>query len=329
MKFYKELDERLQCTLCQHYCKLKVSQVGICGVNKNIGDKVECLVYGYPCALNIDPIEKKPLYHFLPGSKILSLGTVGCNFHCNFCQNWGISQEKKIDKSTFYSVEKIVELAREHQTPSIAFTYNEPTIFYPYARDIAIEAKKYGIKSVYVSNGYESAEVIEDMEGVIDAINIDLKSFSTTYYKKALGGDLDKVLENIKHFAQKNIWIELTTLLVPSKNDSEEEVTKMAEFIVQNLGVNVPWHLSAFHPDYKELSLPRTSVATLQMAYKIAKEHGINYVYLGNVNVEASTFCPHCGEVVIQRSALGETRSFMNGSLCPKCSTKIEGVFYA
>jgi len=329
MTFYKQLDERMQCTLCQHYCKLKVSQVGICGVNKNVGDKVECLVYGYPCALNVDPIEKKPLYHFLPGSKILSLGTVGCNFHCNFCQNWGISQEKKIDKRVFYSVEKIVALAKQEQTPSIAFTYNEPTIFYPYARDIALEAKKYGIKSVYVSNGYESQEVIEDMDGIIDAINIDLKSFNPKYYQKSLGGNLEKVLENIKHFADKNIWIELTTLLVPSKNDSEEEITKMASFIVENLGVNVPWHLSAFHPNYKETSLPRTPLDSLQRAYRIAKEHGMNYVYLGNVNTESSTFCPNCGDILIQRSTFTETNSFIKGTSCPQCSAKIEGVFDA
>ena len=220
MKFFKPYKkDRLQCTLCQHYCKIKVGQTGICGVNKNVGDKIECLVYGYPSAMNVDPIEKKPLYHFLPGTKAFSFGTVGCNFHCPFCQNWSISQTKDVDTSQYFSPERVVKMALEYDCRSIAYTYNEPTIFYPYARDIALEAKKYGLKNVFVSNGFESSEVIDDMKGVMDAVNADLKSFDPKYYKKELGGNLEKILENLKHFVANGIWLEVTTLILPTQND--------------------------------------------------------------------------------------------------------------
>ena len=185
MNFYKPYKEtKLICTLCQHYCKIKEGKTGICGVNQNVGDKIECLVYGYPSAINVDPIEKKPLYHFLPGTKSFSLGTVGCNFHCSFCQNWSISQTHDIDKSRYFSPEQIVQLAIDNGCESIAYTYNEPTIFYPYARDIAVLAQKSGLKNVFVSNGFESSELIDDMKGIIDAVNIDLKSFDPKYYKR-------------------------------------------------------------------------------------------------------------------------------------------------
>jgi len=328
MKYYKSYKEGIEvCTLCQHYCKIKEGKTGICGVNKNIGEKIECLVYGYPSAINVDPIEKKPLYHFLPGSKTFSLGTVGCNFHCSFCQNWGISQEHHIDTSHYYAPEEIVALALKHECESIAYTYNEPTIFYPYARDIALEAKKHGLKNVYVSNGYESNEMIEDMEGIIDAINIDLKSFDEKYYAKSLGGNLQKVLENIKRFHQKDIWMELTSLIVPTKNDSQEELAKMASFIKNELGEDVPWHITAFHPDYKDKDLPPTSLESLRQAYAIAKSYGLNYVYLGNVADETPTRCPSCNEVLIERSYFSPTKNLLQGNKCFKCQRAIAGVF--
>ncbi len=177
MNYYKKENDRLVCLLCQYYCKLKTGQTGVCGVNQNVGSHIENLVYGYPSAINIDPIEKKPLYHFLPSSKSFSVGTVGCNFHCSFCQNWQISQEHTIDKSRYFEPKTIASLALQKGCQSISYTYNEPTIFYPYAKDIALEAKKLGLKNIFVSNGYESKEVIDDMVGIIDAINIDLKSF--------------------------------------------------------------------------------------------------------------------------------------------------------
>ncbi len=327
MEFYRAYKEgKLICTLCQHYCKIKEGSTGICGVNKNVGDKIDCLVYGYPSALYIDAIEKKPLYHFLPATKILSLGTVGCNFHCSFCQNWSLSQEHQIDKSRYISPKNMVQLALESDCPSIAYTYNEPTIFYPYARDIAIEAHKKGLKNVYVSNGYESDEVIDDMEGIIDAINIDLKSYNAVYYK-SLGGSLEKVLKNIRHFAKKDIWMEITTLIVPTKNDSGEELHKIASFIAE-LSLDIPWHISAFHPDYKEIELPRTSLQSLKKAYAIGKSYGLKYVYMGNVKANADTLCPSCGKLLIQRDGFRNSFLFLKGNFC-ECGEKIEGVFDA
>ena len=328
MQFYKKSkDEKLICLLCSYYCDLKDGQIGVCGVNKHTNNSIECLVYGYISAFNIDPIEKKPLYHFLPTSKSLSLGTVGCNFHCNFCQNHGISQEKKIDKSTFTSVKTVVNIARQKRCSSISYTYNEPTIFYPYAKDIAIEAKKYGIKSVFVSNGFESSEVIDDMMGVIDAINVDLKSFDEKYYKTKLGGNLQQVLKNLIHLQKNGIWLEITTLLVPSKNDSKEEISKIVKWIKNNLGVNVPWHISAFHPDYKELNLPRTSFQSLKLAYDIAKNEGLNYVYIGNIGFENNTFCPECNKKLITREYFNVKSYELKKGSCSNCGKKIHGIF--
>lgn len=329
MKYYKpSKDGKLVCLLCSYYCDLKENQIGICGVNKHIDDKIENLVYGHISAFNIDPIEKKPLYHFLPTSKSLSLGTVGCNFHCNFCQNHGISQEKKIDKSRYTSAKDVVNIAIEKKCASISYTYNEPTIFYPYAKDIALEAKKHGIKSVFVSNGFESKEVIKDMIGVIDAINVDLKSFSQKYYKKALGGNLNQVLENLIEIKKNGIWLEITTLIVPSKNDSEEELTSIVKFIKENLGVNTPWHISAFHPDYKEQSLPRTPLESLIKAKEIAISHGLKYVYIGNIGHENITKCPKCNSELIKREYFNVKSYSLKNSKCPECNHLLDGIFW-
>jgi len=327
MEYFKKEKDKLTCLLCSYYCTLAPNEIGICGVNKNTGDNIECLVYGYISAINIDPIEKKPLYHFLPNSKSLSLGTVGCNFRCSFCQNHGISQEKKINKSHYRSPSDIVKLALQNNCQSISYTYNEPTIFYPYAKDIALEAKKHNIKNIYVSNGFESKEVIEDMRGVIDAVNIDLKCFSHKYYKNNLGGDLRQVLENLKHFKKVGIWVEITTLIVPTKNDSYEELNKIAQFIKNELDIFTPWHLSSFHPDYKELDLPRTSLKTLQMAKKIGDENGLKYVYIGNVPFENNTSCPNCNTIVIKRERFKVLENTLTNTLCPKCDYKIEGYY--
>lgn len=327
MKYFRKDKNRLVCLLCSYYCKLKEGQVGICGVNKNTGDKIECLVYGYPAAMNVDPIEKKPLYHFLPDTKSFSIGTVGCNFRCSFCQNHGISQEHNINKSVYYSPKDIVDMAVFYGCKTISYTYNEPTIFYPYAKDCAIEAKKQGIKNIYVSNGFESLEVIDDMKDIIDAVNIDLKCFNENYYKKELGGSLKQVLQNLKHFKKNCIWVEVTTLIVPTKNDSVEELTKIAKFIKEELGEFTPWHISAFHPDYKELNLPRTSFKSLKMAYDIAKNIGLKYVYIGNLSFDNHTKCPSCDEMIIKRNRFDVIENRILNGKCPKCKYKIEGVF--
>ncbi|MCK5293863.1 MAG: AmmeMemoRadiSam system radical SAM enzyme, partial [Arcobacteraceae bacterium] len=330
MKFYKDGKGTKQiCTLCQHYCNIEIGKTGICGVNKNISGEIECLVYGYPAVINIDPVEKKPLYHFLPNTKTLSIGTVGCNFKCSFCQNHGISQEHKINKDRYYPPEQIIQIALLNDCKSISYTYNEPTIFYPYIRDIAILAHKNGLKNILVSNGFESTEVINDMVGLIDGANIDLKSFDGKYYKKELGGDLEKVKENLKLFKKLNIWIEVTTLIIPNHNDGFEELTQIASFIADELSLTTPWHLSAFHPDYKLLDQPRTPNKTLEMAYDIGKDKGLKYVYKGNAQLENQTRCSKCDSLIISRVTYQIKKDKRkNGNHCPSCGTVLDGVYF-
>jgi pyruvate formate lyase activating enzyme len=284
MQYSRFKDEHaITCLLCRHYCTLKEGKHGICGINFNEGGKFVNKTYNHPSAVHIDPIEKKPLYHFLPGSTSLSLGTVGCNFRCPFCQNYSISQTSAIDTSIVYTPQDLVALALKHKTQSISYTYNEPTIWYPYARDIGMLAKEHGLKNVFVSNGFESPEVLEDMVLWVDAANIDLKSFSHEYYKKVLKADLDGVLDTLRFLARSPIHLEVTTLLVPDNNDSDEEIEKMARFMAEELGCDVPWHLSAFHPDYKMLDTHATKLSTMERAREIAKSFNIKHVHLGNV----------------------------------------------
>ena len=329
MKYYKkeEVKERIICLLCQHYCKLKEGQTGICGVNKNVNGELKNLVYSHPIALNVDPVEKKPLYHMLPGSKALSFGTVGCNFKCPFCQNWDISQETKVNKEIEVSPKQMVELALEYGAESIAYTYNEPTIFYPYAKDIGLIAKEKGLKNIFVSNGFESEEIVEDMSSWVDAANIDLKSWDDSYYKKALKGGLEAVKNTLRRMVKAGIWVEVTTLIIPGENDSDEELKAMAEFIANDLGKHVPWHLSAFYPDYKMLDHESTKLETLQRAKKIGQKAGLDYIYLGNVPVQGDTYCPGCGELLIDRTEYSVTVNKLIEGQCPKCDRKIEGLY--
>jgi len=325
---YSRIDgSRLVCLLCAHYCHLKEGQKGICGVNQNLNGEIRNLVYGSPMVLHVDPVEKKPLYHFLPDSRALSLGTIGCNFKCPFCQNWGISQEKTLHVKEHVTPEQIIEMALHYECASIAYTYNEPTIFYPYAHDIARLAHTKGIKNIFVTNGFESPEVIDDMVGLIDAANVDLKSFSADYYKKELGGDLAIVLENFKHFKRNNIWLEVTTLIVPTKNDSDEELKAIAAFIANALGCETPWHISAFHPDYHEQALPTTSVDTLLRAQTIGLEVGLSHIYIGNVGRENLTQCVTCKTVLIKRKGYDVVENNLVDGCCPHCHTPLAGVF--
>jgi pyruvate formate lyase activating enzyme len=324
----KEGSDAIICQLCQHYCTLKPGKTGICGVNTNEDGKLKNLVYGHPTALHVDPIEKKPLYHVLPGSKSLSLGTVGCNFRCPFCQNWQISQNHTIDTSETITPDEMVALAQRYDCPTIAFTYNEPTIFWPYARDIAVAAKKEGIRGVFVSNGLESKEVVEDMKGLIVAANIDLKSFDPHYYKKELKGDLDGVLETMKHMKAVGIWVEVTTLVIEGHNDSDEELGKMARFIAEELGVETPWHLSAFHPDYQMLDTQPTSIETLERAKAIGEAAGLHFIYVGNVPLEHSTYCPSCKKRLIERWGFGSGHIHVTEEgKCGFCGEAIPGIW--
>ena len=328
MQYYSYKDENhIVCLLCKHYCTLKKDKHGICGINYNVDSKLVNKTYSHPSAMHIDPIEKKPLYHFLPSSRSLSLGTVGCNFRCPFCQNHSISQTSEIEESVVYSPEDIVNLAMQNNVESISYTYNEPTIWYPYAKDIGVLAKENGLKNVFVSSGYESKEVLEDMKLWLDAANIDLKSFSHDYYKKILKTNLDGVLESLVAFAKSDIWLEITTLLIPGVNDSPKEITKMAEFICSKLGTEVPWHFSAFHPDYKMLDTPSTSMETMVMAREIAQSFGIKYVYLGNIRNDSSTYCHKCGEKLIDREGFSSHLEKIVNSKCSACGEQIEGVW--
>ncbi len=330
MQYYRYKNEdTIECLLCKHYCSLKEGKGGICGININEGGKLVNITYGHPSAINLDPIEKKPLYHFLPKTTSLSIGTVGCNFRCPFCQNWSISQTTNVNTSVNYPPQSIVSLALQHKAASISYTYNEPTIWYPYARDIAFLAQQEGLRNVFVSSGYESDEVFEDMQGIIDAANIDLKSFSKEYYKKVLKTDLDGVLENLKKFAASSIWVEVTTLIIPDVNDSTQELQDMAAFIANEMGREVPWHLSAFHPDYKMMDTPPTSLQKLLEAKEIAKQAGLEYVYLGNVRYDSSTYCPKCDSLLIKREVYDThiTGLDLESGTCLHCGHAIKGVW--
>jgi len=329
MNYYKTIPEKekIICMLCQHYCQMKEGQVGVCGVNKNENGELKTVVYGHPSALNVDPIEKKPLYHLLPGTTALSFGTVGCNFKCPFCQNWQISQEHKVDESIYISPEKMVDLAIENGASSIAYTYNEPTIFYPYAKDIGVIAREKGLKNIFVTNGFETPEVVKDMASWLDAANVDLKSWDDAYYKKVLKGGLEAVKETLRGMIKEGIWVEVTTLLIEGENDSNEDLEAMASFIANDLGVHVPWHLSAFHPDYKMQDHEYTKLQTLQRANDIAKKAGLFYVYMGNVPVHGDTYCPDCGTLLIDRTGYTITKNSLVEGNCPKCQRVIEGVW--
>lgn len=328
MKYYRYKDENsIECVLCKHYCTLKRNGHGICGINYNIDSKLVNKTYGHPSAIHVDPIEKKPLYHFLPNSLSFSLGTVGCNFRCPFCQNHSISQTSVVDESVTLMPEEAVELAMKYNCQSISYTYNEPTIWYPYAKDIGVLAKEKGLKNVFVSSGYESHEVIADMHSWLDAANIDLKSFSHDYYKKVLKTNLEGVLESLIEFAKSNIWLEITTLLIPGVNDSSEEIEEMAVFISTKLGREIPWHFSAFHPNYKMQETPYTPYSTLSKAKEIAHKHGIKYVYLGNVANDNNTYCPNCKEILIERTGFSAHLLNLEGDRCIKCGYTIKGVW--
>jgi len=327
-KFYRSLKNvKIKCLLCQHYCELKNGQTGVCGVNKNEDGHLVNLVYGKPAALNIDPIEKKPLYHFLPGTTALSLGTVGCNMQCSFCQNWQISQEKTVLQKDFVSPKQVVDLALKYNSKTIAYTYNEPTIFYPYARDIALEAKKYGLKNVFVTNGIESEEVVKDMLGIIDAANVDFKAYDAGYYRRELKAPF-RVRETLQLMKKVGLWVEVTTLIIPGINDQPEHLKKIADFIAQKLGTETPWHLSAFHPDYKMQDRPATPVITLEKAYDIGKKAGLEFIYIGNVGLKKNvTYCPHCHKPLIERMGYQILSNKIVDKKCVYCQTKISGVW--
>ena len=328
---YEKLkDNKVCCEACYHHCLISDKETGICGVRQNIDGDLYLLVYGRAISVNIDPIEKKPLFHFLPGQKAFSLGTMGCNFACDFCQNWEISQIPRnldlIHTGEEWEPKKVVKYCKDNKIPIIAYTYNEPSIWVEYALDTMKLAKKEGIKNIWVSNGFMSEKSLKLITPYLDAINIDLKSFSNNFYKKICKGQLNPVKENIKKIWKMGIWEEVTTLIIPGLNDSEKELKQIAKFLVK-ISKDIPWHISAFYPCYKMLDIIPTPEETLISAYKIGKKAGLNYVYTGNIpnsNYE-STFCPKCNTLVVERWGMEVLENNLKNGKCPKCKTKIQG----
>nr|WP_022856069.1 AmmeMemoRadiSam system radical SAM enzyme [Thermodesulfobacterium thermophilum] len=332
--FYQKVDEKkVRCMLCNHRCVIPNNSVGLCGVRKNEEGVLYSLVYGKIVAQNLDPIEKKPLYHFLPGTWSYSIATVGCNFRCSFCQNFEISQYPHLYNAIIgkiVSPKEIVERALKEDAKSISYTYTEPTIFFEFAYDCAKLASKHGIKNVFVSNGYMTKEAIDYISPYLHGINVDLKSFRDSFYRKFCKAKLQPVLDNLKYLKQKGIWVEITTLIIPGENDDPSELKDIAHFIKTELDENTPWHLSRFYPQYQMLDKDFTPVETLQKAYEIGTEAGLNYVYIGNVpgNPYENTYCPRCQTLLIERKGLRALRiQLESDGVCPVCGFIIAGVW--
>lgn len=330
--FYEAMsDNTVRCNLCNHRCKIRDGKSGICGVRENRGGKLMSLVYGKVVAEHIDPIEKKPLFHFLPGSKAFSIGTVGCNFRCKFCQNFDISQYPREHGGEIIGRDRtpaqIVASARESGCETIAYTYTEPTIFYEFALDTAVLAREAGIKNVFVSNGYMSPEAARHIAPYIDAANIDIKAFTDSFYKTMCGARLEPVLETIRLLKALGVWVETTTLIIPGLNDGDDELRNIARFI-KGVGAEIPWHVTQFYPTYELLDKPRTPVSTLRRASNIGKEEGLHYVYEGNVPGEGgeNTYCHSCGALLIERYGLELIRNRLQNGTCPECGSRIKGV---
>lgn len=330
-KFYEPLaGERIRCTLCPRGCIVADKGRGYCRVRENRGGKYYSLVYGRPCATHLDPIEKKPFFHVYPGTKTYSIATVGCNFCCKFCQNWDISQASPEDvQVAFKGPEEIVLAAKKSGAHTIAYTYTEPVVFCEYMTDCAKEGKKEGIESVMVSNGFITAEALKSLFPVIKAIKIDLKSFSQSFYADVCEGQLQPVLETLKRLAGSGVWYEIVVLLIPSLNDSADEIKRMSAWIAQEVGVNVPLHFSRYHPMYKLRNIAPTPVDTLRRARQTAVDQGINFVYIGNVPGEENqnTVCPFCKAMLIRRYQYSILENNIAAGLCKNCKKPIPGVW--
>ncbi len=325
-------DGRLQCDLCPRHCKLREGQRGLCYVRQRIDDEIMLVSYGRSSGFCIDPIEKKPLNHFFPGSAVLSFGTAGCNLACKFCQNWDMSKSREMDTlADAASPEKLARVAAELDCLSVAFTYNDPVIFHEYAIDVAAACHVEGIRSVAVTAGYIDPEPRVEFFAAMDAANVDLKAFTERFYKKICGGQLAPVLETLEYIRHEtDTWLEITTLLIPGENDSDEELDAMCNWIRDRLGPDIPLHFTAFHPDWKMRDIQRTPSATLTRAREIAMANGIRYAYTGNVHdsLGSSTWCSHCGALLIERDwyVLGHWGLDENGH-CAACNTPLPGHF--
>ncbi len=332
-KYWHRLDDdRVQCDLCPRYCKLREGQRGLCFVRGCEDAKVKLFSYGRSSGFCIDPIEKKPLNHFYPGTSVLSFGTAGCNLACKFCQNWDMSKSREMDTLADRAMPRqLAQRASELGCKSIAFTYNDPVIFLEYAVDVAVACHELDINCVAVTAGYICEAPRRDFFAHMDAANVDLKGFTERFYHKICGGHLTNVLDTLQYLKHEtDVWFELTTLLIPGENDSDRELDEMTRWVADNLGPDVPMHFTAFHPDWKMLDTPATPATTLTRARQIALGNGIHFAYTGNVHDSAgsSTYCPHCGERLIERDwyTLGDWQ-LDNSGHCLHCGTRIPGRF--
>jgi pyruvate formate lyase activating enzyme len=320
---------QIHCFLCAHHCRIEPGGLGKCGVRENRDGVLFTLVYGCPVSTAVDPIEKKPLFHFLPGTRTYSLATVGCNFACSFCQNADISQmpvEQGRIVGRPMTAEQVVAGALAAGCRSVSYTYTEPTIFYEYARDCARLASAAGLKNVFVTNGFMTAQTLADIDGDLHAANVDLKSFSDGFYRTLAGARLAPVLASIRRLHDMGVWTEVTTLLIPGQNDDDDELRGLAGFLV-SVSPDIPWHVSRFHPTYRLLDVPPTPVQTVEKAVRIGREAGLRYVYGGNVpgHSSESTACPACGKMVIERMGFGLRKNQVTGGRCSGCGQEIAG----
>ncbi len=334
---YKKLPEKkVSCFLCAHRCVISEGRFGLCRVRQNKEGELYTYAYGGVVAANIDPVEKKPLFHFLPGSKSFSIACAGCNFHCGFCQNWQISQKADADRlgidSRQMTPEEIVRAALQSGCRSVSYTYTEPTIFFEYAYETARIAKEEGLLNIFVTNGFMTKEALEMIYPYLGAANVDLKFFKDESYRRVCGGSLPAVLDTIRLMRKLGVWVEVTTLIVPGENDSAEELKAIASFLA-GVGKEIPWHISRFHPDYKMTDKDSTPLSSLKTAYKIGKEAGLRYVYVGNVQAgtelwpDEKTCCYKCQKSLISRIGFEVIENNLENGACPSCKTVLDGIF--
>ncbi len=331
VKYYTRLEGKLiECGQCPRRCRVAPGGRGHCGIRENQNGIYVLLTYGLPCALNVDPIEKKPFFHFYPGTIALSLATAGCNVNCKFCQNWEISQAKPEESPNQpFSPRDLVGLAEDRHIPTIAYTYSEPTVWYDYLYDIARLGLTRSINSVIISNGYIEKQPLADLLPLLSAYKIDLKSIREEYYRDVVRGELKPVLESLLQVRKSGVLLEIVTLVVPTLNDTDDDFRDLARWIKTNLGSDIPLHYSQFYPKYQLLDLPPTPVATLQRAHDISRAEGLEYVYLGNLpgHPSESTYCPKCNELLIKRRGLSTLEIHLKRNACPRCGHVIPGVF--
>jgi pyruvate formate lyase activating enzyme len=324
-------DPRVRCNLCSHRCVIAPGRLGACCVRENIDGALYTLVYERIISQNVDPIEKKPLFHFQPGSRSFSVATAGCNFRCAFCQNWEISQlprELGDVPGRPVAPAQVAQAARGAGCASVSYTYTEPTIYAEYALDTAREARRLGLRNVFVSNGYMTEELLGLMSGLVDGINVDLKAGRGEFYRRVSGAALDPVLANLKTIRQLGIWLEITTLVIPGLNDTDDELRWVARYVLEELGADIPWHLSRFYPQYRMMDTPPTPASTLERAWHIGRDVGLRYVYVGNMpgHDSESTRCPGCGTIVIQRHGYHTTVLALHKGKCTRCGAPIAGI---